>query len=77
WIAGILISSILASVMSTMICQLLLCSSAITEYLYKSFLRKSASQQEMVWVGRVMELVVALIDIALEANQDNRVLGLV
>ncbi|ECC9293225.1 sodium:proline symporter [Salmonella enterica subsp. salamae] len=68
---------ILAAVMSTLSCQLLVCSSAITEDLYKAFLRKSASQQELVWVGRVMVLVVALIAIALAANPDNRVLGLV
>ncbi len=52
WIAGILLSAILAAVMSTLSCQLLVCSSAITEDLYKAFLRKHASQKELVWVGR-------------------------
>lgn len=56
---------------------LLVCSSAITEDLYKAFLRKHASQKELVWVGRVMVLVVALVAIALAANPENRVLGLV
>ena len=77
WIAGILLSAILAAVMSTLSCQLLVCSSAITEDLYKAFLRKQASQKELVWVGRVMVLVVALVAIALAANPENRVLGLV
>lgn len=77
WIAGILLSAILAAVMSTLSCQLLVCSSAITEDLYKAFLRKNASQKELVWIGRVMVLVVALISIALAANPENRVLGLV
>ncbi|EKK5197364.1 sodium/proline symporter PutP [Cronobacter sakazakii] len=77
WIAGILLSAILAAVMSTLSCQLLVCSSAITEDLYKAFLRKSASQKELVWVGRMMVLVVALVAIALAANPENRVLGLV
>ncbi len=63
--------------MSTLSCQLLVCSSAITEDLYKAFLRKHASQKELVWVGRVMVLVVALVAIALAANPENRVLGLV
>ncbi len=76
WIAGILLSAILAAVMSTLSCQLLVCSSAITEDLYKAFLRKHASQKELVWVGRVMVLVVALVAIALAAT-GNRVLGLV
>ncbi len=77
WIAGILLSAILAAVMSTLSCQLLVCSSAITEDLYKAFLRKQAGQQELVWVGRAMVLVVALVAIALAANPENRVLGLV
>ena len=77
WVAGILLSAILAAVMSTLSCQLLVCSSAITEDLYKAFLRKGASQRELVWVGRIMVLVVALVAIALAANPENRVLGLV
>ncbi|WDF98740.1 sodium/proline symporter PutP [Pectobacterium carotovorum subsp. carotovorum] len=77
WIAGVLLSAILAAVMSTLSCQLLVCSSAITEDLYKPFLRKNASQQELVWVGRAMVLLVAIIAIALAFNPENRVLGLV
>ncbi|PWC14623.1 sodium/proline symporter PutP [Brenneria corticis] len=77
WIAGVLLSAILAAVMSTLSCQLLVCSSAITEDLYKPFLRKNASQKELVWVGRAMVLLVAVIAIALSANPENRVLGLV
>ncbi|HKS14700.1 MAG TPA: sodium/proline symporter PutP [Pseudomonas sp.] len=77
WVAGVLLSAILAAVMSTLSCQLLVCSSALTEDFYKAFLRKNASQGELVWVGRLMVLAVALIAIALAANPDNRVLGLV
>jgi len=77
WIAGILLSAILAAVMSTLSCQLLVCSSALTEDLYKNFLRKNATQRELVWVGRLMVLLVAVIAIALASNPNNRVLGLV
>ncbi|NIG98636.1 MAG: sodium/proline symporter PutP [Serratia symbiotica] len=77
WMAGILLSAILAAVMSTLSCQLLVCSSGITEDLYKAFLRQGASQRELVWVGRLMVLVVALVAIALAANPENHVLGLV
>ncbi|NES10277.1 sodium:proline symporter, partial [Pseudomonas laurentiana] len=58
-------------------CQLLVCSSALTEDFYKAFLRKSASQLELVWVGRLMVLAVALIAIGIAANPENKVLGLV
>ena len=57
WIAGILLLVILAAVMSTLSCQLLVCSSAITEDLYKAFLRKQASQKELVW-GRASDALV-------------------
>ncbi|WP_380177408.1 sodium/proline symporter PutP [Kalamiella sp. sgz302252] len=77
WIAGILLSAILAAVMSTLSCQLLVCSSALTEDLYKNFLRKNASQRELVWVGRLMVLLVAVVAIALASDPNNRVLGLV
>ena len=49
WIAGILLSAILAAVMSTLSCQLLVCSSAITEDLYKAFLRKTPVRKS--WCG--------------------------
>lgn len=77
WIAGILLSAILAAVMSTLSCQLLVCSSALTEDFYKAFLRKGASQSELVWVGRAMVLLVAVVAILLASNPENRVLGLV
>lgn len=77
WIAGILLSAILAAVMSTLSCQLLVCSSALTEDFYKAFLRKDASQTELVWVGRAMVLLIAVVAIMLAANPENRVLGLV
>lgn len=77
WIAGVLLSAILAAVMSTLSCQLLVCSSALTEDLYKPFLRANASQRELVWVGRLMVLLVAAIAILLASNPQNRVLGLV
>ncbi|MBI2379753.1 MAG: sodium/proline symporter PutP [Gammaproteobacteria bacterium] len=77
WLAGILLSAILAAVMSTLSCQLLVCSSALTEDFYKAFLRKQASQKELVWVGRATVLLVALIAIALASDPSNRVLGLV
>ena len=76
WVAGVLLSAILAAVMSTLSCQLLVCSSALTEDFYKSFLRKNASQRELVWVGRMMVLLVALVAIWLASNPENRVLGL-
>ena len=77
WIAGILLSAILAAVMSTLSCQLLVCASALTEDFYRGFLRPRAGQRELVWVGRAMVLSVALVAIFIARDPDSRVLGLV
>lgn len=77
WVAGILLSAILAAIMSTLSCQLLVSSSALTEDLYKGFLRPNASQRELVWVGRAMVLAVALVAIGIARDPQSRVLGLV
>lgn len=77
WVAGVLLSAILAAVMSTLSCQLLVCSSALTEDFYRGFIRKNAGHRELVWIGRAMVLLVALVAIGIASNPDNRVLGLV
>jgi sodium/proline symporter len=78
WIAGVLLSAVLAAIMSTLSCQLLVCSSALTEDLYKALLRKNASQRELIWVGRACVAGGgACGDRVWPANPDNRVLDLV
>jgi sodium/proline symporter len=77
WIAGVLLSAILAAIMSTLSAQLLVCSSALTEDFYRGLLRPKAGHVELVWVGRAMVLGVALIAIWIARDPDSRVLGLV
>lgn len=77
WAAGILLSAILAAVMSTLSCQLLVCSSALTEDFYRALCRPRASQAELVWIGRAMVLLVSAIAIAIAADPESGVLGLV
>lgn len=77
WIAGVLLAAILAAVMSTLSAQLLVCSSSLTQDIYKTFLRRNAGDRELVWFGRLMVLSVALIAIALAWNPESRVLSMV
>ncbi len=77
WIAGVLLSAILAAVMSTLSAQLLVCSSALTEDLYRGLVRPRASHRELVWFGRAMVLSVALLALWIARDPDSRVLGLV
>ncbi len=77
WVAGVLLSAILAAIMSTLSCQLLVSASALTEDFYKAFLRPGASQKELVWCGRLMVLFVALVALFIAQNPQSQVLGLV
>lgn len=77
WIVGIVLSAILAAVMSTLSAQLLMCSAAITEDFYKGFFRKNASSRELVWIGRLMVLLIALIAIAIAQDPSSGVMKLV
>ncbi|GAB3630376.1 sodium/proline symporter [Pandoraea terrae] len=77
WIAGILLAAILAAVMSTLSCQLLVCASALTEDIFKTFVKRDATQGQLVWIGRAMVLAVAAIAIVLAFDPNSRVLGMV
>ena len=77
WIAGIVLSAILAAIMSTLSAQLLVCSSALTEDFYRGFVRPKAGHRELVWFGRAMVLAVAMLAIWIARDPDSRVLGLV
>ena len=77
WISGVLLAAVLAAVMSTLSCQLLVCSSALTQDIYKTFLNKSASQQQLVWVGRAMVFVIAVIAIIIAQDPNAKVLSMV
>ncbi|OAS89575.1 sodium:proline symporter [Metabacillus litoralis] len=76
-ITGFLISAILAAVMSTISSQLLVTSSSLTEDLYKTFFRRSASDKELVFMGRLSVLVVSILALCLAWTQNNSILGLV
>jgi sodium/proline symporter len=60
YIAGFLLAAILAAIMSTISSQLLVSSSSLTEDFYKTFLRKDASQRELIAIGRISVLLVSL-----------------
>ena len=61
FIAGILLSAIIAASMSTADSQLLVASSSFTSDIYKPLIRKKASDKETLWVGRAVVLVVAVV----------------
>jgi len=61
-VSGVLLSAILAASMSTADSQLLAASSAFASDVYKPIFRKNkASDKEMMWAGRLVILVVAVV----------------
>lgn len=76
-ISGFLLAAILAAIMSTISSQLLVTSSSLTEDLYKTFFRRHAEAGELVLVGRLAVVAVALLAIGLAQNRDNSILSLV
>ncbi|GGO73558.1 sodium/proline symporter PutP [Bowmanella pacifica] len=76
-IGGFLLAAILAAIMSTISSQLLVTSSSLTGDFYQAFLRKDASQSELVLVGRISVLVVSIVAIALAWDPQNTILNLV
>ncbi|GGY49858.1 sodium/proline symporter PutP [Parvularcula lutaonensis] len=77
FISGFLLAAILAAIMSTISSQLLVSSSSLTEDFYKIFLRRGASEKELVTVGRSSVLVVALVAIGLALDRSSNILTLV
>ena len=61
FIGGLIITAILAASMSTADSQLLASSSAFASDVYKTSIRKKASDKEIMWVGRIVVVVVSLL----------------
>ncbi|MDD2579254.1 MAG: sodium/proline symporter PutP [Eubacteriales bacterium] len=76
-IAGVLLSAILAAIMSTADSQLLVTSSAITGDFYQAVFRRGASDRELLWVGRVTVILIALVAGLLASDQNSSVFKLV
>lgn len=76
-IGGFLLAAILAAIMSTISSQLLVTSSSLTGDFYQAFLRRDASQHELVVVGRISVALVAAVSIYFAYDRDSTILSLV
>lgn len=77
FVAGLILAAVLAAIMSTISSQLIVCSSALVEDLYKVFRREPPDQKRLVLMGRLAVLVVAVIAIVLAITPNDTILGLV
>ncbi|MBR0102027.1 MAG: sodium/proline symporter PutP [Selenomonadaceae bacterium] len=76
-IAGLMLSAVLAAIMSTASSQLLVAASAFAQDFYKTLLRKDADQAELVWISRASVLIIASIAVFLGFNPDSFILDMV
>lgn len=71
FLAGILLSAILAAAMSTADSQLLASSSAFASDIYKPVMRKNASDHEMLWAGRIIVIVISVVAFFIASNPNS------
>ena len=77
-VSGLLLSAILAAAMSTCDSQLLASASAFASDVYKPVFRKNASDKEMLWAGRIVVVIIAVIALLIAANPNSgTIMGLV
>ncbi len=78
-VSGLLLSAILAAAMSTADSQLLASASAFSSDVYKPIIRRNkASDKEMMWAGRFVVLVIAVIAVVIASDPNSgTIMGLV
>ena len=76
-VAGLFLAAVLAAVMSTADSQLLVASSSFTKDFYQIFIKKDATDEELVKVGRWAVIIVSVIAFIMALKPDSKVLDLV
>ncbi|MEX3610388.1 sodium/proline symporter PutP [Rothia sp. LK2588] len=77
FVAGFILSAVLAAIMSTLSSQLVVCSSALAEDIYGAVTNKKLIGSRGLWIGRAGVLVISVIAALLAWNPDSSVLQLV
>ena len=77
FIGGLFLCGILAAIMSTADSQLLMCSSSMSQDIYKGLIKKDASDKTVLTLGRITTAVIAVIAIFIAWNPDSSVMNLV
>ncbi|MBK0422075.1 sodium/proline symporter PutP [Leucobacter sp. CSA2] len=76
-IAGLVLAAVLAAIMSTLSSQLIVCSSALVEDIYKLARKPAPSERSLVLLGRAGVLLVAIVAGLLAISPNDSILGLV
>lgn len=76
-VAGIMLSAILAAIMSTADSQLLVASTSFSSDIYKRLINKNASDKQVLFVSKITVLVVAVIAFVIALDQNSTVFTVV
>lgn len=68
-LSGLLLAAIMAASVSTADSQLLVASSSFTADLYQPLLRKKAGDREILWVGRLAVVIIALVAFVIASSK--------
>jgi sodium/proline symporter len=77
WMMGIIFAAILSSSMCAIDSQMLAASSALVEDFYRSLFRRNASQRELLWVGRLTVVFIAVIALYIAKKPSQSIMDLV
>ena len=77
FMAGVILSGILAATMSTSDSQLLIASSCVSKNLFQGLFKKEMSEEKVLLVSRLTTIVIALIGIFIAMDENSSVFGLV
>lgn len=77
FVGGLILSAVLAAIMSTASSQLLVAASAFSQDFYRSVIRQDASHTELVWVSRAAVLIISAMAISLAMNPNSFILEMV
>ena len=76
-VAGLVLAAVLAAIMSTFSSQLIVCSSALVEDIYKVIKKTPPAEKTLVLLGRLCVLGVAIVAMILAITPNDSILGLV
>lgn len=77
FLAGVILSGILAATMSTSDSQLLIASSCVSKDLFQGFFKKKLEEKQILLISRVTTILIALIGIVIALDENSSVFGLV
>lgn len=76
-LAGVFLSAVLASIMSTADSQLLVTASAVVNDFYKVIVKKETSDKKLMWISRGAVMVISVIACILALDPKDSIMGIV